>query len=317
MIRFTCDQCGAAFEVADEMAGKQGKCTQCGAVLSIPAAEIPPAPTPSPAPLPRPGSRQAAPPSPPAAVRAPAAGAAVAADAPTGGAGGMAITALVLGILGLLLAAVCVGVLPALVGLILGIVALVKAGKVGRPKGVAITGTALSGAALAISVVIAPIMVAILVPVIGSALKDANRSGCQANLKTLGSAVLEYRRAQDGTVPQTLKVLVDEGYMPMTGFKCPADKNWEYGRTSYFYHPPKDAYSGSPNRIIACDFKDYHGDGRSYLTLAGNVAFMELEGEDFYDRLSSDPGNRAFAAALQAAEASGAKYLTVSESADR
>jgi predicted Zn finger-like uncharacterized protein len=38
MIRFSCDQCGAQFKVADEKGGKRGKCPRCQAVMQIPPA---------------------------------------------------------------------------------------------------------------------------------------------------------------------------------------------------------------------------------------------------------------------------------------
>ena len=67
---------------------------------------------------------------------------------------GMATTALVLGILSPLLACVGIGFLTAIVALILGIVAMVKAGKepgVYGGKGAAIAGTVLGGFTLVAS----------------------------------------------------------------------------------------------------------------------------------------------------------------------
>ena len=54
MIDFTCNDCGKRFSMADEFAGRKGKCKQCGAVLTVPApppkaankivVEVPPVP---------------------------------------------------------------------------------------------------------------------------------------------------------------------------------------------------------------------------------------------------------------------------------
>ncbi len=61
MIRFACPGCAATFSVADEKAGKNGKCPKCNSQFTIPAAEpdIDPAPPaadldPTPPPLPPP-----------------------------------------------------------------------------------------------------------------------------------------------------------------------------------------------------------------------------------------------------------------------
>jgi hypothetical protein len=53
-IRFACDGCGKAFSVKDDLAGKKGKCTACGAAMMIPMASVfvanlTPAPMPAPA----------------------------------------------------------------------------------------------------------------------------------------------------------------------------------------------------------------------------------------------------------------------------
>ena len=38
MIKFQCSQCGQTVRVADEHAGRKGKCPHCQALLTIPAA---------------------------------------------------------------------------------------------------------------------------------------------------------------------------------------------------------------------------------------------------------------------------------------
>ena len=69
----------------------------------------------------------------------------------------MAIAALVLGIISIILAIIpfcsIFSVLPAIVGLILGIIDLVKKKKNGGKKGIAITGIVLSGVAIIIIIV--------------------------------------------------------------------------------------------------------------------------------------------------------------------
>ena len=170
-----------------------------------------------------------------------------------------------------------------------------------QPLQVAAPGKGLPGiaiAAIVLGCLLVPgaIMVAILVPVINSALRDANRSRCQTNLKAIGTAVLEYDRAYEGRTAPGFDALIEEGYLPEFAIRCPAvdDKT----RRSYFYFPV--APGDHPNRVIVCDWFDNHDDGRAYLTRAGNVAFTEHEQ---FDRIMSFSENHAFAEALRQAEA--------------
>lgn len=41
-IELTCSGCGQTLRVGDEHAGKKARCPQCGAIVSVPAAETPP-----------------------------------------------------------------------------------------------------------------------------------------------------------------------------------------------------------------------------------------------------------------------------------
>ncbi|HQU41387.1 MAG TPA: hypothetical protein PK867_01190, partial [Pirellulales bacterium] len=58
MIRFTCDGCGKVYSGADELAGQQARCRQCGALFTVgaaqPAARPPARPASSAAPRPKP-----------------------------------------------------------------------------------------------------------------------------------------------------------------------------------------------------------------------------------------------------------------------
>jgi hypothetical protein len=72
-IAFNCPGCGNPFRVADEMAGKKGKCPKCGTITTIPSGAGVPAPTrsaPPPPPMPV-QTRPSAPPPPPRAVAPP------------------------------------------------------------------------------------------------------------------------------------------------------------------------------------------------------------------------------------------------------
>ena len=115
---------------------------------------------------------------------------------------------------------------------------------------------------LLVVIAIIVVLVAMLVPLINGALKDANRSGCQANLKSIGTAFLEHSRAHNNTFPRLhgsagdllaawqatdtvdgvshtamnlVWVLIADGRVPTTGFKCPADTDYAMRITASKY----------------------------------------------------------------------------------
>jgi type IV pilus assembly protein PilA len=117
--------------------------------------------------------------------------------AATGPQKGLATTALVLGILSPLLACVGVGFVTALVALILGIVAMVKAGRapgVYGGKGAAIAGVVLG----AVTLLMLPIVAAIAIPSLLRARVSANESAAIGDLRTVISAEAAYQSANAG-----------------------------------------------------------------------------------------------------------------------
>jgi Domain of unknown function (DUF4190)/GYF domain 2 len=107
---------------------------------------------------------------------------------------GMAITSLVLGILGL-----C-GI-TALVGLVLGIVSLVKINRSGgrlSGQGLAIAGICVSGFMLFFSL---PVMAALLLPALARAKVKAETISCVNNMKQLALGVKLYAQGHNGQFP--------------------------------------------------------------------------------------------------------------------
>ncbi|MCE5277141.1 MAG: DUF4190 domain-containing protein [Planctomycetaceae bacterium] len=280
MITFNCT-CGQSIEVADDMGGKQGRCPKCGQVVTVPAA-APPAVSPPPM-----SGPWGAPPV--AAAPIPA----------------LSIVALILSLVALpLLVLWGAGVLFSLAGLVVGIVAWVRSAHAKRGKGMAIAATVVSGS----TILLVGVLIAILIPVIGSALGEAQKSSCQMNLKVIGGAMRQYERSKDA-VPAKPWDLVDAGYLPPSAFRCGGDKKWQEGLSSYFFQwSSQTSDEANPRAMIACDLKDNHGNGRAYLTRSGNVGWMT---EDTFQTALSQPENAAFAAALRTFEAAGAKHVVL------
>jgi prepilin-type processing-associated H-X9-DG protein len=128
----------------------------------------------------------------------------------------MAITSLVLGVLGL----VSCGV-TSLIGLILGIVSLVKINKSRgelRGAGLAIAGIVVS----AVLLLLLPIQAALILPALAKAKQKAQTIRCVNNLKQLGLAARIYE-TDHGVYPGTnwCDVLKSTGGIQATVFECP------------------------------------------------------------------------------------------------
>ncbi len=108
---------------------------------------------------------------------------------------GLAIASLVLGILGFFTLGA-----TSLVGLILGIVAILKINKSqGRMSGsgLAIAGTCVSG----VTILMLPIMAAMLLPALARAKSRAQTVNCMNNVKQLNLALMMYATDNKGTFP--------------------------------------------------------------------------------------------------------------------
>ena len=262
MIDFRCQECGATFGAPEAMAGQSLTCPKCGgmATASLPTA------------VPVPIAPQANTPYAPAARQST----------------GMAVAALILGICGLV---PVLGAVPALLGIILGI--LVLAGRRGG-RGLAIGGM-VTGAVSLLLVQVA-LMVAILLPTLGSARGLARRAVCQSNLYNVAMAVQVYMNSNDDLAPADLQSVVDGGFLPGQLLECPSEGT--RGNVDYFYFRlPADAPG---NSLMVCDLKGNHGgEGRNVLLLDATVKW--LSEAEFRDELAQ-PQNADFAKALAEVE---------------
>ena len=131
---------------------------------------------------------------------------------------GMAIASLVLGILGF-----C-GI-TALVGLILGIVALVKINRSGgrlSGQGLAIAGISVSGFMLLFCI---PMMAALTLPALAQAKQKAQRISCAGNMKHLALAVRMYADDHNGQLPPaaTWCDAIQSNVGSSKVFQCPSE----------------------------------------------------------------------------------------------
>ncbi len=214
--------------------------------------------------------------------------------APARGSRAMAGAALGLGIAALI---PCLGAVTGIIGIILGIVALVKR-KAGQ--GMAIAGIVVGGFGLLIGQAIG---LAILLPAFSGAVSSAQKAACQANVRMIGRSIDMYKQDHD-KYPADLFELVSEDLIPGSTLRCPGAsegtapslplKDGARISSGYFYLPP--AADADPRTIVACDFRWNHKDGRSVLYVDDTVRF--LEEEVFLSQLAL-PHNAALAEALR------------------
>jgi prepilin-type processing-associated H-X9-DG protein len=176
---------------------------------------------------------------------------------------GTAIGALVCGILGF-----CIPGLG-LVGLILGIVAVVQASndpaRYGG-KGMAIGGICTGGVSL---VFIVPMMIAILLPSLAHARELAKRTTCQANMQGLGLVLLNYAAEHDGAFPtDPAQTLANAGMR--ISIECPSSG----GKSNYRYIPGWSNTDRPDRPIIYEPIENHGGEGGNVLFIDGHVEFV-------------------------------------------
>jgi prepilin-type processing-associated H-X9-DG protein len=267
----SCPNCGGPFQAAHEQVGSQVLCPHCQQVVTVP---------------------------PEGAVYA--AGPRVSTGQGSGD--GLAAAALILGICAILPG---LGFLTALVGVILGIIALTLST---RRKTMAWAGIVLS-VLLSVGWLVAGGLG------IRYAFRHAQNEACMSSLREISNGIAAYQ-ADHGVMPPDLDNAIASGHLYPYALDCPFGpvEPWHYathatpattqGATApvvhydsdYFYHPA--AAGAPPGTIIACDFRSNHPDGaRNVLFADGHVEQMD---EPTFQQAMNEAHNAAFAAALLA-----------------
>ncbi len=160
---------------------------------------------------------------------------------------GLAVSSLVLGVLGLFTCG-----LTALMGLILGIIAMVKVSNSRgalRGNGIALAGIIVSG----IFLLMIPIYAAMLLPALAAAKQKAQTINCVHNEKQLAVEVIIYSRDHNGKLPSAatwcdaIKTDAVSGIV----FKCPAANS--SSRCDYAFNAKLDGMDESkiaPNTVM-------------------------------------------------------------------
>jgi prepilin-type processing-associated H-X9-DG protein len=176
---------------------------------------------------------------------------------------GLAVAALVCGILGFCLPPL------GLIGLILGLVAVVQASK--DPARHGGTGMAIGGiCAGGLSLVAGVLMLSIMLPSLARARELAKRTVCAANMQGLGASLLNYASENDGAFPKDpAKALVSVGVSPKS-LECPSSG----GKSNYRYIPGWSNNDRPDRPIIYEPIENHGGEGGNVLFIDSHVEFV-------------------------------------------
>ena len=241
---FACPACHQTI-AAEGATGTQVQCPLCHNVVTVPA-QTPPPMVESAAPTPY-GGR------PPGQVSS-----------------GMAVGSLICGLSGL------IGCVPVgLVGVVLGIVAVVRANSQPqryRGKGMAIAGICLGAVSL---IFITPLMISILLPSLSRARELSKRLVCGAQLRGIGTSVKIYAMGWEDQFPPDFDVLVNSGEVTVRQFCCPSSDAVP-GDVHACYEYVEGQTEGDDFRnVLVYEKSANHADeGGNVLFLDGHVDFV-------------------------------------------
>jgi type IV pilus assembly protein PilA len=200
---------------------------------------------------------------------------------------GFAISSLIIGCIAIL---TCIGAIASPVGLVLGVVAIVKTNR--RPgeyggKGLAIAGTSVNAFAL---FVVIPMMAAITIPNLLAARMAANEASAIGTMRSIATAEATFQSTKGkGSQFGTLKELIDSGLLAEIGG---AEIGTELKKSGYRFEVRTREY-GSATGVI-CKF-DLFATPESYGS-SGKRSFYTCE--DYVMRGADKSGREATASDL-------------------
>jgi len=181
---------------------------------------------------------------------------------------GMATTSLVTGLLSLLPCPIIMSI----VGLVTGIIALVRTGR--EPdryggRGMAIAGIVTSS----VSIMLFPLLISIFLPSLSRARELSKRTVCAANMRGIAQAMYIYAQSEPNfAFPDDINKVVTAGNATPRQFQCPSAPP---GRQCYYYVPGQTTNS-APNGVLLFEDPNNHlGEGGNVLYQDGHVMFVK------------------------------------------
>jgi prepilin-type processing-associated H-X9-DG protein len=182
---------------------------------------------------------------------------------------GLAVAALICGIGGLVLCP-----LVGIVGLVMGIVALLRANRDPREyggKGLAIGGICTG----AISMLLFPLMIAILLPSLSRARELSKRLVCSANMAGINSAMQTYQM-QFRSPPPDLQALLASGLTTPRQLVCPSSKATPSDSKDGYVLVTETGAKPRMDDVVIYEKRENHGgEGANVLFGDGHVEFVK------------------------------------------
>ncbi len=240
---FNCPSCQRLI-AAEVSAGTQVQCPMCGEAVTVPAPNAPPAV----------GDAEH-PPSLPAPAVSPASG--------------MAVAALVCSLVGLFLCPPLT-----LIGVVLGVIALVRSSREPRRyggSGLAIGAICAGGVAL----LVWPFLLAILLPSFSRAREMSKRLVCAANMKGLHTSMQIYAQGAGGGYMDDMQVLIDTGQVTAQQFVCPSSGAVPGDMRACYIYISGQTPADDPRNVVLYEKPENHADeGGNVLFLDGHVDYI-------------------------------------------
>ncbi|MHC4063356.1 MAG: DUF4190 domain-containing protein [Planctomycetota bacterium] len=178
---------------------------------------------------------------------------------------GLATGALVCGLIGVFTACFPVG----LVGLILGIVAVVRASR--QPERYGGKGLAIGGICTgAVSLVLVSLLAVVLIMTLGASWV------CEVNLQDINDAMVVYADANDGAFPPDFETLIRDGSLSEIDFWCPKSDPSSDDPYECYQYVAGQTTRDDPDNVLIYEKPECHdGEGGSVLFVDGRVEFIE------------------------------------------
>lgn|GEM_PF-2305372 len=188
-----------------------------------------------------------------------------------------------------------------IVALILGIIAIAKTSSPEGAltgKGYAVAGTILGSLSIIVMCALTPFLM--FLGLRSQVQATFESPECKANLKTIGGAILDYQKANNGQMPRTLQTLVGDNYLPdpyilvcpAVGFDSQLDRANVDVTGDYAYARVKDPQGLKSPVPIMWDKTYIHGpakvnvlfsDGGARFMDAGKLRTMLSDAAAFYE----------------------------------
>jgi prepilin-type processing-associated H-X9-DG protein len=135
----------------------------------------------------------------------------------------------------------------------------------------------------AVTMLLGPCMLSILLPSLNRAREMANRVKCASNMRQIGQDLMLYANANRGQYPPDLDTLLKNGTLTSAEYVCPSSNDTPApagtpltagAHLSYVYVPGQNSQAPSNAVLLYENMTDHRNDGTNVLFGDGHVQFV-------------------------------------------